>query len=81
MAGPAAPSAGAQLGSSVEFSTTNLFDWLYSNPFESEGALIPRNHIVPRIEDERPVFVDNASGMCLLSGATALPLLPNGASE
>lgn len=41
---------------------TNVFDWLFSNPFEHESSCTPSSQRVPRIEDSRPVFVDNASG-------------------
>lgn len=62
MAEPRATPAGAVSGAPVEFSAPNLFDWLFSNPFESENAYTPAERLVPRIENDRPIFVDNATG-------------------
>lgn len=40
----------------------NTFDWLFSNPFESESEYTPLKQRVPRIAEDAPIFVDHASG-------------------
>lgn len=43
---------------------SNTFDWVFSNPFCRESDYTPQSQLVPRIEDDRPIFVDYKSGMC-----------------
>lgn len=40
----------------------NTFDWLFSNPFESESEYTTLKQKVPRIAEDAPIFVDHASG-------------------
>lgn len=40
----------------------NTFDWCFAQPFSSENDFTPASHKLPRIEDSRPIFVDNQSG-------------------
>lgn len=40
----------------------NTFDFLFSNPFESENEHTTLKQRVPRIAEDAPIFVDHASG-------------------
>lgn len=40
----------------------NTFDWCFSQPFSSVNDYTPQAQVLDKIEDERPIFVDNASG-------------------
>ena len=42
---------------------SNTFDWLFSNPFSRESDYTPASQLVPKIEDDRPIFIDYKSGM------------------
>ncbi|KAH7129395.1 hypothetical protein B0J13DRAFT_137376 [Dactylonectria estremocensis] len=44
---------------------TNTFDWLFSNPFESESDYLPPQRRVPRIDSNTPIFVDHATDRAL----------------
>ena len=50
-----------------DFPLANTFDFCFSQPFLSQSGFNPAAHRVPRIPDEKPVFIDNASGESLLS--------------
>lgn len=47
----------------VAFASANTFSWLFSNPFEEESDFTPSQQRVPRVEDGRPLFVDEANGL------------------
>lgn len=49
----------------VAFASANTFSWLFSNPFEEESDFTPSQQRVPRVEDGRPLFVDEANGHIL----------------
>lgn len=40
----------------------NAFAFTFSQPFRTASDFVPREHALPRIEAERPIFVDNKSG-------------------
>jgi hypothetical protein len=40
----------------------NCFAFTFSQPFRTPSDFVPREHALPRIEAERPIFVDNKSG-------------------
>ncbi|KAK3695816.1 acetyl-CoA synthetase-like protein [Podospora appendiculata] len=46
----------------------NSFDFLFSQPFQSENTFTPPSQVVPRIKDDRPIFVDNATDRALTYG-------------
>ncbi|KAK3337650.1 hypothetical protein B0T19DRAFT_413247 [Cercophora scortea] len=46
----------------------NSFDFLFSQPFESENTHTPTSQVVSRIEDDRPIFVDNATERAITYG-------------
>jgi hypothetical protein len=54
--------APAYAGAPADIEPANVFDWLFSSPFEVESAFTPPAHRVAKVEDERLVFVDEASG-------------------
>ncbi|KAM7188410.1 hypothetical protein V8F33_010661 [Rhypophila sp. PSN 637] len=58
--------AGAPPGD--DFPIVNTLDFCFSQPFLNQSSFTPAAHRVPRIEDSRPVFIDNASGRTLTFG-------------
>lgn len=40
----------------------NVFSFTFSQPFQNVSDFTPPAQTVPRIEAERPIFVDNATG-------------------
>ena len=40
----------------------NTFDWIFGDPFQNENAHTPPERRLPKIDDDRPIFVDNKSG-------------------
>ncbi|KAK3354381.1 acetyl-CoA synthetase-like protein [Neurospora tetraspora] len=67
----------------------NTFDWCFSQPFSSVNDYTPQAQVLDKIEDERPIFVDNASdrkltfgqirsdALALAAGLLSLGLNPN----
>ncbi|KAK3396257.1 acetyl-CoA synthetase-like protein [Sordaria brevicollis] len=67
----------------------NTFDWCFSQPFSSVNDYTPQAQVLDKIEDERPIFVDNSSdrkltfgqirsdALALASGLLNLGLNPN----
>lgn len=51
----------AYVGSPTNIAPAKVFDWLFSDPFETASDFTPDAHIVSKVEDERPVFVDEAT--------------------
>ncbi|KAK0725982.1 hypothetical protein B0H67DRAFT_482333, partial [Lasiosphaeris hirsuta] len=49
----------------------STYEWSVSQPFESQNDFTPAAHRVPRIEDSRPIFVDNATNRTLTYGRIA----------
>ena len=45
----------------------NAFAFAFGQPFQTASDFVPPAHALPRIESERPIFVDNKSGMCMSS--------------
>ncbi|RGP74115.1 hypothetical protein FSPOR_1810 [Fusarium sporotrichioides] len=39
----------------------NVFDFIFSNPFQHESDFVPRARRVPKIRDDQPIFTDHAS--------------------
>lgn len=60
------PQRRAHAGSPTEFPPAQVFDWLFGGPFSKQSDFVPAAHVISRVEDERPVFVDEASGESLL---------------
>lgn len=58
-------------GPPSQYPLTNIFDFVFGNPFEHESHSVPASQRIPHIDDRRPIFVDNKSGKSLL---TCLPL-------
>jgi hypothetical protein len=52
----------AYAGGLVDFAPADVCTWLFSNPFQTKSDFTPRQQLVPPVEDERPVFVDELSG-------------------
>jgi hypothetical protein len=48
----------------------NAFAFAFSQPFQTVNDFTPQAHTVPRIESERPIFVDNATGVLSRSDTT-----------
>ncbi|KAK3364657.1 acetyl-CoA synthetase-like protein [Lasiosphaeria hispida] len=49
----------------------STYEWSLSQPFESQNDFTPAAHRVPRIEDSRPIFVDNQTDRTLTHGRIA----------
>jgi hypothetical protein len=56
----------AVAGTPQDFSSGNVFDWLFSNPFQSVNAYTPEAQRVPSIRGSHRVFVDHVSGKLVL---------------
>lgn len=52
----------AYAGTPANVPGANVFDFLFSNPFQHENDFTPRARRVPKIHDDQPIFVDHASG-------------------
>jgi hypothetical protein len=63
-------SAPAIAGRAVEFRASDIFQWLFSGPFERQNDFTPSAQVVPREKGERQVFVDEASGGCFRNQLT-----------
>ncbi|KAM0078354.1 hypothetical protein ACKRZS_009070 [Fusarium odoratissimum] len=51
----------AYAGTPANVPGANVFDFLFSNPFQHENDFTPRARRVPKIHDDQPIFVDHAS--------------------
>ncbi|KLO87242.1 4-coumarate--CoA ligase [Fusarium fujikuroi] len=51
----------AYAGTPANVPGANVFDFLFSNPFQNENEFTPRARRVPKIHDDQPIFVDHAS--------------------
>lgn len=40
----------------------NVFNFMFSNPFQQESEFTPPKQRVPKIHDDQPIFIDHASG-------------------
>jgi hypothetical protein len=49
-------------GTPANFTSGNVFDWLFSNPFATVNEFTPPSQRLDPIEGSRQIFVDNASG-------------------
>lgn len=52
----------AYAGAPVKFAPADVFTWLFSSPFQKENDFTPKSQLVPSVEDERPLFIDELSG-------------------
>ncbi|KAK7423800.1 hypothetical protein QQZ08_008843 [Neonectria magnoliae] len=52
-------------GSPANVPGANTFDFIFSNPFESESDYTPPQQRVPHIDDNAPIFVDHATDRAL----------------
>lgn len=41
---------------------SNIFDFVFGNPFSQQSDFVPASQRLPQIEDSRPIFVDNNNG-------------------
>lgn len=41
---------------------TDTFSFAFNEPFYKASDFVPREHVVPPIEAQRPIFVDNKTG-------------------
>lgn len=54
----------AHAGRPTDFAPAKTFEWLFSQPFEKESTFVPSQQRVPRVQDDRPIFVDESTGEC-----------------
>ena len=54
--------APAYAGSPARFPPARVFDWLFSNPFATDSSFAPVQNRIAKVEDGRPVFIDEATG-------------------
>ncbi|KAL2183621.1 acetyl-CoA synthetase-like protein [Thermothelomyces heterothallicus CBS 203.75] len=47
---------------------TDVFSFAFSQPFQRASDFVPREHALPPIEEQRPIFVDNKSDRALTFG-------------
>lgn len=47
---------------------TNIFDFVFSNPFQHANEYVPAERTVPKVDDAQPIFVDNKTSTLLPSG-------------
>lgn len=40
----------------------NVFNFVFSNPFQQESEFTPPKQRVPKIHEDQPIFIDHASG-------------------
>ena len=40
----------------------NVFDWATGQPFQQQSDFTPPGHVVPPVEPNRPIFVDEKTG-------------------
>lgn len=52
----------ALAGTAADLEPTSAFEWYFSQPFSKQSPFTPARQVLPPIEDERPIFVDEASG-------------------
>jgi hypothetical protein len=52
----------AYAGQPANVPGANIFDFIFSNPFQHESDFVPRARRVPKIRDDQPIFTDHASG-------------------
>lgn len=45
-----------------QYPLTNIFDFVFGNPFQKENEHVPASQKIPFIDDRQPIFVDNKSG-------------------
>ena len=56
-------SSRAYAGTPVEFNAGgNIFDFVFSNPFQNENAYTPPEHRVAPVRGDQEIFVDEISG-------------------
>lgn len=58
----ASPKSAAYAGAPVKFAPADVFTWLFSSPFQKQNDFTPAGQVVPPVEDERPLFIDELSG-------------------
>ncbi|KAL1865319.1 hypothetical protein Daus18300_007209 [Diaporthe australafricana] len=47
---------------------SNIFDFVFGNPFEHESETVPASQKLARIQDSRPIFIDNKNDRTLTFG-------------
>lgn len=59
-------------GPPTSYPRTSLFDFVFGNPFHSEGPHVPPTKRLPLIDPAQPIFIDNktsescTSHLCIL---------------
>ncbi|KAM0206216.1 hypothetical protein ACHAQD_012507 [Fusarium lateritium] len=51
----------AYAGKPANIPGANVFDFVFSSPFQHESDFAPRARRVPKVRDDQPIFVDHAS--------------------
>jgi hypothetical protein len=52
----------ALAGAAAKIRAAKAFDFFFSGPFATQNDFTPAGQVVPPIEDDRPILVDEASG-------------------
>lgn len=45
-----------------QYPRSNIFDFVFGNPFSQQSQFIPESQKLPHVDDSRPIFVDNKNG-------------------
>ncbi|KAF4467029.1 4-coumarate-- ligase [Fusarium albosuccineum] len=75
-----ADSQPAYAGQPANIPGANVFDFVFSNPFQEESDFTPPKQRVPKIHDDQPIFVDHASDRPLTFSRLKRDALTLGAS-
>lgn len=49
-----------------QYPLTNIFDFVFGNPFQNENDHVPASQKIPLIDDSQPIFIDNKSGKSVI---------------
>lgn len=41
---------------------SNIFDYVFGNPFQHEDECVPASQIIAPIDERQPIFIDNKTG-------------------
>ncbi|KKY30222.1 putative acetylsynthetase-like protein [Diaporthe ampelina] len=51
-----------------QYPRSNIFDFVFGNPFSQQSEFVPASQRLPHIDDSRPIFVDNKNDRTLTFG-------------
>lgn len=54
-------------GPPAAYPRTNLFDFVFGNPFHSDGPHVKPDKKLPLIDPAQPIFIDNKTSKCCTS--------------